>query len=74
VDPYSHKESNLSFSITIFLYGVAPHRYQAKKDGLPQNNKNEHNTQNFRFGVFQNFKLMGMCRTPIKVEISQTKL
>jgi len=53
---------------------AVPHRYQAKKDGLPQNNKNEHNTQNFRFGVFQNFKLMGMCRTPIKVEISQTKL
>lgn len=46
---------------------IAPHRYQAKKDGLPQNNKNEHNTQNFRFGVFQNLKLMGMWWDPKNV-------
>ncbi len=43
-----------------YIKKVTPHCYQAKKNGLPQNNKNEHNAQNFRFGVFQNLKLMSM--------------
>ncbi len=48
-----------------YIKKVTPHRYQAKKNGLPQNNKNEHNAQNFRFGVFQNLKLMGMYGDPL---------
>ncbi len=59
-----NKNTNLFMNWYFFLFGVPPHRYQAKKNGLPQNNKNDHNAQNFRFGVFQNLSLMGMgyCR------------
>jgi len=46
--------------LQIYNKRISPYHYQAKKSGLLQNNKNEHNAQNFRFGVFQNLKLMGM--------------